>query len=65
MLTLFMFASNNYIAVKGKVRLVRVVDVPGHSQLRLTLDEYLPQAAGLIFVVDALDFLPNCWVGAE
>lgn len=49
----------------GKVRPVRVVDVPGHSRLRPKLDEYLPQAAGLIFVVDALDFLPNCRAAAE
>ncbi|KAI3988981.1 hypothetical protein MKX01_016552 [Papaver californicum] len=44
---------------------VRVVDVPGHSRLRPKLDEYLPQASGLIFVVDALDFLPNCRAAAE
>ncbi|MCL7038749.1 hypothetical protein MKW94_015009 [Papaver nudicaule] len=44
---------------------VCVVDVPGHSRLRPKLDEYLPQAAGLVFVVDALDFLPNCRAAAE
>ncbi|OVA16969.1 Signal recognition particle receptor [Macleaya cordata] len=50
---------------KGKIKPVRVVDVPGHSRLRPKLDEYLPQAAGLVFVVDALDFLPNCRTAAE
>ncbi|XP_077244177.1 uncharacterized protein LOC143884466 isoform X2 [Tasmannia lanceolata] len=45
---------------KGKVKPVHVVDVPGHSRLRPKLDEFLPQAAGLVFVVDAVDFLPNC-----
>ncbi|PIA61872.1 hypothetical protein AQUCO_00200101v1 [Aquilegia coerulea] len=49
----------------GKVKPVHVIDVPGHSRLRTKLDEYLPQAAGLVFVVDALDFLPNCRGAAE
>ncbi|KAJ6797799.1 signal recognition particle receptor subunit beta-like [Iris pallida] len=50
---------------KGKVKPVRVVDVPGHSRLRPQLEGFLPQAAGLVFVVDALDFLPNCRATAE
>ncbi|KAF9686710.1 hypothetical protein SADUNF_Sadunf02G0017500 [Salix dunnii] len=45
--------------VKGKIKPVHVVDVPGHSRLRPKLDEFLPQAAGIVFVVDALEFLPN------
>ncbi|KAF5202460.1 Signal recognition particle receptor subunit beta [Thalictrum thalictroides] len=49
----------------GKVNPVHVIDVPGHSRLRTKLDEYLPQAAGLVFVVDARDFLPNCRGAAE
>ncbi|KAK6920688.1 Signal recognition particle receptor, beta subunit [Dillenia turbinata] len=50
---------------KGKLNPVHLVDVPGHSRLRPKLDDYLPQAAGLIFVVDALEFLPNCRAAAE
>ncbi|XP_058099232.1 uncharacterized protein LOC131243721 isoform X2 [Magnolia sinica] len=50
---------------KGKIKPVHVVDVPGHYRLRPKLDEFLPQAAGLVFVVDALDFLPNCRAAAE
>lgn len=50
---------------KGKIKPVHVVDVPGHSRLRPKLDEYLPQTAGLVFVVDAVDFLPNCRAAAE
>ncbi|KAF6164095.1 hypothetical protein GIB67_017679 [Kingdonia uniflora] len=50
---------------KGKINPVCVIDVPGHSRLRPKLDDYLPQAAGLVFVVDALDFLPNCRAAAE
>lgn len=60
-----MFVLHSEIDKKGKTKPVRVVDVPGHSRLRPKLDEFLPQAAGLIFVVDALDFLPNCRVVAE
>ncbi|KAI3914743.1 hypothetical protein MKW98_001979 [Papaver atlanticum] len=50
---------------KGKIKPVCVVDVSGHLRLRPKLGEYLPQAAGLIFVVDALDFLPNCRAAAQ
>ncbi|XP_010467710.1 PREDICTED: signal recognition particle receptor subunit beta [Camelina sativa] len=44
---------------KGKVKPVHLVDVPGHSRLRSKLEEYLPRAAAIVFVVDALEFLPN------
>ncbi|KAJ8769896.1 hypothetical protein K2173_008978 [Erythroxylum novogranatense] len=44
---------------KGKLKPVHLVDVPGHSRLRPKLEEFLPQASGIIFLVDALEFLPN------
>ncbi|KAG5001678.1 hypothetical protein JHK87_022750 [Glycine soja] len=50
---------------KRKVKPVCVVDVPGHSRLRPKLDEYLPKAAAIVFVVDAVDFLPNCRAASE
>lgn len=50
---------------KGKTKPVHIVDVPGHSRLRPKLDEFLPQAAGIVFVVDALEFLPNCRAASE
>ena len=50
---------------KNQINPVRVIDVPGHPRLRPKLDEFLPQAAGIVFVVDALDFLPNCRAVAE
>lgn len=50
---------------KGKINPVHIVDVPGHSRLRPKLDEFLPQAAGIVFVVDALEFLPNCRAASE
>ncbi|PQQ13835.1 signal recognition particle receptor subunit beta [Prunus yedoensis var. nudiflora] len=49
----------------GKVNPVHLVDVPGHSRLRAKLDDFLPQAAGIVFVVDALEFLPNCRAASE
>lgn len=50
---------------KRKIKPVHLVDVPGHSRLRPKLDEYLPKAAGIVFVVDALEFLPNCRAASE
>ncbi|KAJ8750383.1 hypothetical protein K2173_014298 [Erythroxylum novogranatense] len=44
---------------KGKIRPVHLVDVPGHSRLQPKLDQFLPQAAGIVFVVDSLEFIPN------
>ncbi|CAN4094923.1 unnamed protein product [Withania somnifera] len=48
-----------------KKRPVHIVDIPGHSRLHPKLDEYLPQAAGIVFVVDSVAFLPNCRPAAE
>lgn len=59
------FVLHSEIAKKGKIKPVHVVDVPGHSRLRPKLDEFLPQAAGIVFVVDALEFLPNCRAASE
>ncbi|KAJ9677770.1 hypothetical protein PVL29_022639 [Vitis rotundifolia] len=50
---------------KGKRRLIHLVDVPGQSHLRPKLNKYLPQAAGLIFLVDGLEFLRHCPAIAE
>ncbi|KAL3324754.1 hypothetical protein AABB24_038720 [Solanum stoloniferum] len=50
---------------KGKLKPVHIVDVPGHSHLRPKLDEFLPQAAGVVFVVDFVEFLPNCRPASE
>ncbi|KAJ8560435.1 hypothetical protein K7X08_022295 [Anisodus acutangulus] len=50
---------------KGKSRPVHIVDVPGYSRLRPKLDEFLPQAAGIVFVVDSVEFLPNSCPAAE
>ncbi|CAH8386695.1 unnamed protein product [Eruca vesicaria subsp. sativa] len=48
-----------------KTKPVHLVDVPGHSRLRSKLEEYLPRAAAIVFVVDALEFLPNCRAASE
>lgn len=50
---------------RGKVKPVHVVDVPGHARLKPKLDEVLPQAAGIVYVVDAQDFLSTMHAAAE
>ncbi|EOY25233.1 Signal recognition particle receptor subunit beta isoform 1 [Theobroma cacao] len=59
------FVLNSESYKKGKTKPVHLVDVPGHSRLQPKLDEFLPQAAGIVFVVDALEFLPNCRLASE
>ncbi|KAF8016247.1 hypothetical protein BT93_H1681 [Corymbia citriodora subsp. variegata] len=59
------FILHSETSKKGKIRPVHVIDVPGHSRLRPKLDEVLPLAAGIVFVIDALDFLPNCRSASE
>ncbi|CAA0814125.1 signal recognition particle binding [Striga hermonthica] len=49
---------------KGK-NLVHIVDLPGHSRLRPKLGEFLSQAAAIVFVVDAVEFLPNLRAASE
>ncbi|EPS59395.1 signal recognition particle binding protein, partial [Genlisea aurea] len=50
---------------KGKIKPVRVIDLPGHSRLRHKLDEVLTQAAAVVFVVDSVEFLPNIRASSE
>ncbi|PSS13599.1 Signal recognition particle receptor subunit beta like [Actinidia chinensis var. chinensis] len=59
------FVLHYEMSKKGKIKPVHIVDVPGHSRLRPKLDAFLPQAAGIVFVVDALQFLPNCRAASE
>ncbi|KAK6116525.1 hypothetical protein DH2020_049730 [Rehmannia glutinosa] len=59
------FVLHSELTKTGKVKPVHIVDVPGHSRLRPKLDEFLPQAAGIVFVVDAVEFLPNVRAASE
>lgn len=59
------FVLHSETTKRGKFKPVNLIDVPGHLRLRPKLDEYLPQAAGLIFVIDALEFLPNFRAASE
>jgi signal recognition particle receptor subunit beta len=60
------FVLHSETTKKGKsIKPVNVVDVPGHSRLRPKLDEFLPRAAGVVFVVDAVEFLPNSRAASE
>ncbi|KAL1823204.1 hypothetical protein ACET3Z_009982 [Daucus carota] len=49
----------NVFIQNSKVKPVHLVDVPGHSHLQTKLNDFLPQAAGVVFVVDAVEFLPK------
>ncbi|XP_015695704.1 signal recognition particle receptor subunit beta-like isoform X1 [Oryza brachyantha] len=59
------FVLHSELERKGKIKPIHVVDVPGHARLKPKLDEVLPQAAGIIYVVDALDFLSTVQATAE
>ncbi|PNT68461.1 signal recognition particle receptor subunit beta isoform X1 [Brachypodium distachyon] len=59
------FVLHSELERKGKIKPVHVVDVPGHARLKPKLDEFLPQAAGVVFVVDAQDFLSSMQAAAE
>ncbi|EFJ29064.1 SRP receptor, beta subunit [Selaginella moellendorffii] len=59
------FLLHSEISKSGKIKPVHVVDLPGHPKLRPLLDDYLPKAQGILFMVDALDFVPNVRSTAE
>ncbi|XP_024372786.1 uncharacterized protein [Physcomitrium patens] len=59
------FILHSETSKKGKVKPVHVVDVPGHPKLRPQLEELLPKSCCLVFVVDALDFMPHVRAAAE
>ncbi|KAL6562808.1 hypothetical protein OROHE_005395 [Orobanche hederae] len=59
------FILHSETSKKREIKPVHVVDVPGHSRLRHKLDDFLSQAAGLVFVVDAVEFLPNVLAVSE
>lgn len=51
--------------MERKIRPVRLVDMPGHPRLRPMLEEYLNLTAGIVFVVDSVEFLPKLRSAAE
>jgi len=44
---------------------VNLVDIPGHPRVRRNFERFVDSARGIIFVVDAVDFLPNKTETAE
>lgn len=44
---------------------VHLVDVPGHPRVRRAFERHLRGVRGVIFVADALDFLPHKTETAE
>ena len=66
LLTVIFFLTFPFVlSQEGKVKPVHVVGVPGHARLKPKLDEVLPKAAGVVFVVDAQDFLSSMQAAAE
>ncbi|EYU28439.1 hypothetical protein ABFS82_12G118900 [Erythranthe guttata] len=59
------FILHSETSKKRKIKPVHIVDVPGHSRLRPKVDEFLFRAAGIVFVVDAVEFLPNVRAASE
>jgi signal recognition particle receptor subunit beta len=43
----------------GRKRSVRVVDVPGHPRVRSRFEQHADRACGVVFLLDAVDFLPH------
>ena len=42
-----------------------LVDIPGHPRVRGAVDRYAKSAAGLVFVLDSVDFMPKKTEAAE
>jgi len=59
------FVLHSETTKKGSIKPVHIVDVPGHPKLRPQLEELLPKACGLVFLIDALDFMPHKEAAAE
>lgn len=59
------FVLHSEAAKQGKGKPVRLIDVPGHMKLRAKLDDFLTEAGGIIFLVDAADFMPNVRANSE
>ena len=49
----------------GKATLVNLVDIPGHPRVRRGFEQHLRSTQGIVFVVDALGFLPHKTETAE
>ncbi|KAI3424957.1 hypothetical protein D9Q98_008338 [Chlorella vulgaris] len=46
-------------------RPVQLVDIPGHPRVRGQVERYAGRAAGVVFVVDSVDFMPRKTEAAE
>jgi signal recognition particle receptor subunit beta len=49
----------------ASARPVQLVDVPGHPRVRGQAERYAGRAAGVVFVVDSVDFMPRKTEAAE
>lgn len=46
-------------------RFIHLVDIPGHPKLRQRFTAYADSAQCIVFLVDAVDFMPHNMVIAE
>ena len=49
----------------GGARPVQLADIPGHPRVRGQLERYAERAAGVVFVIDSVDFMPRKTEAAE
>lgn len=52
-------------ATRPGARPATLVDVPGHPRVRGVADRWADRAAGVVFVVDSVDFMPRKTEAAE
>eukprot|EP00898_Chlorokybus_atmophyticus_P000229 jgi/Chlat1/1206/Chrsp115S00739 len=53
------FILNSEKVKAPRARPVHVVDLPGHPRLQLKAEPYIGSARGIVFVIDAVELLPN------
>lgn len=57
-------SSNTTTTTQGP--LIRVIDIPGHPRIRgRYFDQHISPAAGIVFVIDSVDFMPRKTEAAE
>ena len=50
---------------RSSARPVQLADIPGHPRVRGQLERYAERAAGVVFVIDSVDFMPRKTETAE
>jgi signal recognition particle receptor subunit beta len=62
----FPLPSSNTTNTTTNSPLIRVIDIPGHPRIRgRYFDQHISPAAGIVFVIDSVDFMPRKTEAAE